>query len=153
MNNWLIILITFIVLFGLNFYIMKGYNREWYDKLNKPSWTPSGQFIGTMWTIIYITVIISWYLALRNTEGAGARTLISILFLINLALNVSWSYFFFNQQNTIVPLGIVGGLIFTLLLLIFVIYRYSKVASLLLFIYLIWVSIAGYLNSYIVNNN
>jgi translocator protein len=153
MNNLLLVVLTLLAVFGVNYYIMRDYNFEWYDKLNKPSWTPSGGFIGIMWTIIYISVGISWYLALRNIDSEIIRTFVSVLFLINLAFNVSWSYFFFGQQNTNIPMAILGILIITLIMLIITIYPYSKVASILLFIYLIWLFIAGSLNYYIDVNN
>jgi translocator protein len=152
MYDLALIIISLLVVFFFNYIGMKNFDRQWYDNLNKPSWTPSGQFIGVMWFIIYITVGISWYLALKNIESSGLKTLISIIFIINLAFNISWSNFFFNQQNIIVPLGIIGILIFTLLMLIILIYPYSLVGALLLFIYLIWLFIAGYLNYYIVQN-
>lgn len=68
------------------------------------------------------------------------------VFTVQLIFNVVWSLVFFGTHN------IAGGLIFVILLWIsilvniFVFYRISKPAGIILIPYLIWVTIAGYLN-------
>lgn len=34
-------------------------DREWYDALNKPEWTPSGGVIGAVWAVLFALISLS----------------------------------------------------------------------------------------------
>ena len=118
----------------------------WYVALAKPSWTPPNWTFGPIWTTLYILIGISLYLVWR--EGLDRRDvrIALLVFAVQLILNVVWSLVFFGTHN------IFGGLVLVILLWISILanivvfYRISKPAGLILIPYLIWVSIASYLN-------
>ena len=70
----------------------------WYNNLNKPAWTPSGGFIGTVWFILYtLMAIAAWLIWI-----SGSFDQISIqmfLFFVQLGLNALWSVLFFGIRN------------------------------------------------------
>ena len=65
---------------------------------------------------------------------------------VQLAINVIWSLVFFGTHNIFGGLVMVLILWISILINIIVFYRISKLAGLIFIPYLIWVSIASYLN-------
>ena len=118
----------------------------WYVFLPKPSWTPPNWAFGPIWSILYILMGISLFLVWR--EGLGKKNVqIGVLvFAVQLAINVIWSLVFFGTHNIFGGLVLVLILWISILINIIVFYRISKPAGLILIPYLIWVSIASYLN-------
>lgn len=118
----------------------------WYAYLPKPSWTPPNWAFGPIWNILYVLMGISLFLIWR--EGLHRKDVqVAIgVFAVQLIINVVWSLVFFGTHN------IFGGLVLVLLLWvailvnIIVFYRISKPAGLILIPYIVWVSIASYLN-------
>lgn len=117
---------------------------DWYDGLNLPELAPDGRLIGTVWTIIYtlsaLSVILFW-----NSPRKENFLAITILFVVNAALNVLWSFLFFTLHLIwwafleMILLNLVN------LALILLLWRYNKKSALLLIPYFIWVSFASYL--------
>lgn len=118
----------------------------WYASLAKPAWAPPNWVFGPVWTTLYILMGIALFLVWRKgLERQDVKVAISI-FGVQLVLNVLWSIIFFGFQS------ILGGLIeivflwIAILATIIVFYRISKAAGILLIPYIIWVTIALYLN-------
>ena len=118
----------------------------WYASLMKPGWAPPNWLFGPVWTTLYVLIGVSLYLVWR--EGINRRDvqLALIIFSVQLILNLSWSIVFFGFES------ISGGFILIILLWLSILfniiffYRVSKSAGLLLVPYLVWVTIASYLN-------
>lgn len=133
-----------------NFFMENGPNSEWYIVLNKAPWTPPGWIFGLAWTTIMLC--FSWYLAelfyLRKSK------FIVTLYSIQVFLNVSWNWFFFNKHLTGFAL-IVLILLTLLLLYFFITFRNErlKISKYLLLPYIIWLFIATSLNAYVVIYN
>ncbi len=120
-----IILIIFLVInfgaLGIGSLLMgNGAQSEWYLSLNKAPWTPPGWVFGAAWTTIMICFSI--YMAQLYTNDKS--TLVIGLFIIQVILNVSWNYMFFNQHK--VGLGLVIITLLTLLILYFLIRFYGQ---------------------------
>lgn len=141
----------------------------WYQTLKKPSWTPSGEIIGAVWTVLYLLMGVALYLVWEkrqeseeSLEGrvSGAWHWLTKRFTFKywreegalcafsrqLVLNVFWSVIFFGLKSP-------GLAFFELLVLwaailhaIVVLWRISKPAAGLLLPYIAWVTFAGYLN-------
>ncbi len=118
----------------------------WYAYLPKPGWTPPNWAFGPIWSILYILMGISLFLVWR--EGLDKKNVqIGVLvFAVSLAINVIWSLVFFGTHNIFGGLVLVLILWISILINIVVFYRISKPAGLILIPYLMWVSIASYLN-------
>lgn len=118
----------------------------WYVTLAKPNWTPPNDWFGPIWSTLYILIGVALFLVWR--QGLNRRDVKFALgiFAVQLILNVVWSLVFFGLHS------ILGGLVIIMLLWIAIwanliaFYVISKPAGLLLIPYLIWVSIASYLN-------
>lgn len=119
--------------------------KEWYPSLKKPSWNPPSWAFGPIWTILYILMAISAWLVWK--EGGLMQQIIPLsLFGIQLIFNVVWSWLFFYKRS------IRGGLYEIVMLWILILatllafWSATIIAGLLFVPYLVWVSIASYLN-------
>lgn len=122
-----------------------GTGMDWYQGINLPEFTPPGSFIGLVWTLIFILTAISILFAL-NKNLKERKNLVISFFVINLLLNLSWSFLFFNQH--LIGLALIDAILLALsvLILMVLIWPFSKFSSLLLLPYFLWVSFASYLN-------
>src|ERR687886_731529 len=81
---------------GIGAILTRSGLRDWYPKLDKPSFTPPGWVFGPVWTLLYAMMGVSLYVACRQGgEDGGEIRSSRILFGIQLMLNVLWSYVFF----------------------------------------------------------
>ena len=71
---------------------------SWYSTLNKPSFNPPNYLFGPVWSVLYILMGIGLYLILQTPKSA-MRTKSIMLFAVQLILNLSWSFIFFNAQS------------------------------------------------------
>jgi translocator protein len=118
----------------------------WYAGLKKPRYTPPDGVFGPVWTTLYILMGISVFLVWQKGLATDGALLAFTLFWIQLALNALWSVIFFGFKSK-------GGGVITIILLWLLIlatiitsFRVSVWAGSLLVPYLVWVTIASYLN-------
>lgn len=126
-----------------------GPTGDWYMNLEKAPWTPPGWVFGAAWTLIMLCFSI--YLGKLFLENDNSKN--RIVFFIQFFLNVSWNFFFFNQQWVLVSL--ISITLLTSLLFIYF-FRLSKSVTnykYLLLPYVIWLCIATSLNLYILIHN
>jgi translocator protein len=125
----------------------------WYYALKMPEWQPPGPAFGIIWTTIYALATTSGVLAWRTVNSRGDGASLLIVFGINIALNLLWSYIFFKMQRPDWALFQVGFFWLSILISILYLWPRHRLASVLLAPYLIWVSIASFLNYEIVQLN
>jgi len=128
-----------------SFFTMQGVST-WYPVIMKPAYTPPGTVIGAIWTVIYILTAISFILfvnAAGDKKGSGMTLSIYVL---NGLINVLWSYVFFVEHMLFLAFVDALLILLTVRLLIAYTWPYSRISSLLLLPYLLWVSFATYLN-------
>jgi translocator protein len=118
----------------------------WYPTLKKPRYTPPNQVFGPVWTILYILMAISVFLVWQkglSTEGVITPF---ILFWVQLFFNVLWSIIFFGMKSR--GGGVIVIIVLWLLILATIVtsFQVSLWAGILLVPYIVWVSIATYLN-------
>jgi benzodiazapine receptor len=118
----------------------------WYTGLKKPPFTPPNQAFGPVWTTLYSLMAVSVYLVWKSGLAADGAFLAFILFWFQLALNALWSIIFFGMKSK--GGGVITIIVLWLLILATLIssFRVSVWAGTLLIPYIIWVSIASYLN-------
>ncbi|MDD4901626.1 MAG: tryptophan-rich sensory protein [Patescibacteria group bacterium] len=119
---------------------------SWYVFLNKPAFNPPAWIFAPVWTLLYILMGIALFLVFRKVRENKLAKTGSIIFVIHLALNASWSIIFFGAK--MIPLAFANIVILWLLIvyLIIVFWRIDRRASILLWPYLAWVSFASVLN-------
>lgn len=154
-NYFIIPLVTILVaLFGSWF---NTFGMSWYQtELVRPDITPPNYYFPIAWNIIFIlttaAALMVWnkpqfeerYLVIfkRKTKDFN---LITGLFIANAVLNILWSLLFFSFRLILPALFEMIFLEATTLILMILIWKHSKVASLLLLPYLLWVAFATYL--------
>jgi translocator protein len=118
----------------------------WYSTLSKPWWSPPNWLFGPIWTTLYILMGIALFLVWR--EGLHRRDVrfAILIFSIQLVLNLLWSVVFFSFHALFGSFIIVMLLWLAILANIIAFLIISKWAGLLLVPYIVWVSIASYLN-------
>lgn len=118
----------------------------WYGTLDKPFFTPPSWLFGPVWTVLYLSIAVSGWLAWRRAGFHGAQVPMA-LFFVQLGLNLLWNVAFFGLQSP--GLGLVEILVLwsSILLTIVAFMRISRPAGWLLVPYLVWVTFATALNA------
>ena len=143
LNYFLIPLITIITSIGGNLATSKG--MDWYKTLNLPRFTPPGSTIGLVWTVIFILTTISALIFWNQVPRGQKFYLITFLFLTNAFLNFFWSLLFFGLQQIGIAILEMVILEATVVSLIILLWPLSRLASLLLVTYGVWVIFATFL--------
>jgi len=118
----------------------------WYAGLAKPALAPPNWVFGPVWTTLFILMGISLYLVWgKGLEKKNVRMTVAI-FGIQLVLNVLWSALFFGLHSPFYAFIEIVALWLAIAATIFAFNKISRNAALLLLPYIIWVSIAAFLN-------
>lgn len=118
---------------------------EWYDQLNKPSWSPPDAVFGPVWTLLYICMAVSAWLVWKVDGFRNARWPL-LLFLMQLGLNAAWTWLFFGLHRIDLAFGEILLLLLALFATMVVFFKRNRVAGFLLVPYLAWVGFATALN-------
>ena len=121
----------------------------WYERLNKPSWTPPNWLFPVAWTTLYLCM-----------AAAGARAAISpdnglamALWALQIALNGLWTPVFFGLRNMRLGLIVLMALWASVAASMTALWMVDWVAGLLFVPYLVWVTVAGALNLSVIRLN
>ena len=120
---------------------------SWYDTLNKPTFTPPNWTFGVVWTILYVLIGLSAFLVWNQGFDKKSVKIALTLFILQLILNGLWTPIFFGLHFLGIALIEIILLWLVILLTIIYFYKVSKLASMLLVPYLLWVSYATALNT------
>jgi tryptophan-rich sensory protein len=114
---------------------------DWYAGLEKPWFTPPGILFPIAWTVLYILIAVAgWRVVRAGLKGALA------LWLVQMALNFSWSPTFFGAHLVGWGLAIILAMLAVILLFIAKTWRTERTAALLFLPYAAWVAFASLLN-------
>ncbi|WP_321420587.1 TspO/MBR family protein [uncultured Methanomethylovorans sp.] len=118
----------------------------WYATLMKPSFVPPSWTFSVVWTLLYMLMSIALYLVWeKGLEKADVKKAMGV-FGIQLFLNFMWSVLFFGLRSPLYGLDGIVVLWVAILVNIWLFYRISKPAALLLVPYILWASFAAVLN-------
>ncbi|TQF77095.1 tryptophan-rich sensory protein [Elioraea sp. Yellowstone] len=117
----------------------------WYDRLDKPSWTPPDWAFPVAWTLLYVAIGVAPWLVWRAAGFAGAALPLAV-WAVQLALNAAWSWLFFGLRRMDLAFAEVVALWASIALMIALFLPISVTAGLLMVPYLVWVSFAAALN-------
>ena len=109
----------------------------WYAGLKKPRYTPPNWAFGPVWTILYILMGISVFLIWQKGLATPG---------VMLAFNALWSVIFFGRKSKGGGVIVIAILWLLILATMIASFRVSVWAGALLVPYIVWVSIASYLN-------
>jgi len=130
-----------------------GRPDKWYNnKLKKPELNPPNYIFPIVWTILYLMIGISYFLALSKTKDIKNW----ILPILHLLLNFSYSPMFFYFRELLLSSILTTLILITGLMIIyqFSILDKSLISTYLLIPYIIWLCFANYLSwsIYYLNN-
>lgn len=109
--------------------------QTWYIYLNKPFFNPPNQLFGPVWTTLFLLMGISLGMMWQNTKYIK-------WFSIQLALNVLWSFIFFQFRSPVWAFFEILVLWSAIFMTIKSAWSVNRLASYLLIPYLLWVSFA-----------
>ncbi|MDZ7614631.1 MAG: TspO/MBR family protein [Flavobacteriaceae bacterium] len=142
-----------IINFGalaLGGYLMQnGPQTDWYQNLNIAPWTPPGWVFGFAWT----TIMFCFSLFMAYLYTVDKSRFVIGLYIIQLVLNISWGYFFFNIHWLAFSFLVIFLLTLVTILFFWYSYRKLKWKSSLILPYIFWLCIACSLNLYTVLYN
>jgi tryptophan-rich sensory protein len=117
----------------------------WYKTLNKPFFSPPNWIFSPVWISLFILMGISLFVVWRKQEHPRLKVAL-IFFFVQLILNVLWSATFFGFRSPFLGLIDIVLLWVAIVLTIQHFLRISRMAGLLLLLYIAWVSFAVVLN-------
>ena len=121
----------------------------WYDRLNKPVWTPPGFVFPLVWTTLYIAM--SWA-AMRVAQLPDTGVPLA-LWSAQIAFNTLWTPIFFGLHRMRAAMVVMAGLWLSVALTTLAFWQVDGVAGLLMAPYLLWVTIAASLNAAVIRLN
>ena len=115
---------------------------EWYNSLEKPSWTPEPATIGFIWQCLYPIILITFVFVFVQAIRKKVPSLVALPFAINLVTNLVFTPIQFGLRN--LPLAAVDIVIVwaTIIWLMIAIWKHYRWVALAQVPYFIWVSIA-----------
>ena len=115
---------------------------DWYQSLEKPTWTPSPGTIGLVWTILYPIIAISFGIVFVQVLRRKLPVSIAVPFLLNLVTNLLFMPIFSGLRN--LPLAAVDILLVWASLVWCIVASWPRVrwVAVAQIPYLIWVSLA-----------
>ena len=119
--------------------------QSWYAELIKPTWAPDPSLFGKVWSVLYVMIIIAFIYTCIKTFGNTINPwpkYIFYIFTFNIIANVLFSPIQFILRNLPLATFDIFLILASCFALVYYIFPYSKVISLLLVPYTIWVCIA-----------
>lgn len=119
--------------------------ENWYQALKKPAWTPAASTIGTIWMILYPIIFVTFGIIFYKAIKREIPFILTLPFIINLIANFAFTPILFGLKN--LPLASLDILVVWLTLIwgMVSIWQSSKSLTLSQIPYLVWVSIATFL--------
>ena len=116
--------------------------KQWYESLDKPTWTPEPATIGFIWQCLYPVILITFAIVFWKAARREIPWQVALPFAINLAANLIFTPIQFGMRNlplAAVDILVVWGTIVWMMLAIWPHYRWVAAAQVP---YFVWVSIA-----------
>jgi tryptophan-rich sensory protein len=132
--------------------------QDWYDRLDKPAFTPPDATFGIVWTVLYAAIALSGWLAWRagptvagSADGPAAAAdppdqsvaTPTIAWACQMVLNLLWTVVFFGLRAPWAGVFVIVALLAAIVVTIELDRRVSTWAAALLVPYLAWVGFAS----------
>lgn len=142
--RWAFVTVPLILLLGIaaGQLVPSGDDNGWYIALAKPAGTPPGWVFPVVWSSLYVMLGLTLAQVL-NARGARGRGVAIALFLIQLALNLSWTPIFFGAHRVTLALWIIVAMLLLSIAVTVLFARIRKSAAWLMVPYMVWISYAA----------
>jgi translocator protein len=119
----------------------------WFFGLHKPTWNPPDWLFAPVWATLYVLMGISFWLVRSQIDaGVEARRRASVLFLVQLLLNLMWTPIFFGLRSPLLAFIEICALWCAVLFTTVEFGKIRALAGYLFLPYFLWVSFALVLN-------
>lgn len=119
-------------------------NSEYYNSV-RPAITPPNWVFPVVWNILFFLIALSLYFAWTRSNKKQKKG-VAWVFAINLFLNAFWSFLYFGLQSPALAFVELIVLWLSIIAMIYITRKITKLSSCLLIPYFLWVSFAGILN-------
>lgn len=119
--------------------------KTWYPTLNKPGFNPPNGLFAPVWTTLYILIGIAAYLVWIKRDQIAHFPRTVAIYLIQLILNLAWSFIFFYLHEIGFALAEIILLLMVIIINAVTFYKIDKWAGLIFIPYILWVSFASFL--------
>jgi len=145
--RWALFLVPLVVLLGLTSGLVSGSTAQsaWFAALEKPAIFPPPATFGIVWSVLYALMGLAFALVCA-AWGARHRRAATVVFVLQLVLNLAWSPVFFGGHQIALGLCVILGLDLLVIVTVWLFWRVRKVAAVLLLPYLAWILFATVLN-------
>jgi len=126
--------------------------NPWLETLDKPDLYPPPLTFPIVWSVLYVMMGLALAL-IASARGARGRGIAVGIFVVQLAVNLSWSPVFFSLHRMTLALAIMYALIVLVILTIAFAWRVRRSAAALLLPYLVWICFASVLNLQLLEMN
>lgn len=113
---------------------------NWYATINKPVFNPPNYVFAPVWTILYLLMSVALYKLITSSHPERKKMI--TVFVVQLVLNVLWSFIFFKWHLLTLAAAEIVVLLIVLIYFLVASMRVSRVASACFIPYVIWVSFA-----------
>jgi benzodiazapine receptor len=117
---------------------------EWYFLLKKPVWTPPPWVFSPIWSLLYVLMALAMWQVWMS--GHYTRTGALAWWLLQLGMNVTWSWLFFGLTRSGWAMAEMLLLIGLVVLCMRAFSASSRFAAILMLPYLLWLMFAWVLN-------
>lgn len=144
--RWAIVTVPLVLLLGFlsGRLYPTGDDSGWYRALAKPALTPPGWVFPVAWTTLYIMMGLALAMVL-NARGARLRGIAVALFVLQFALNLSWTPLFFGAHRIDAALLVIIAMLAAAIATTFAFARIRTAAAWLMLPYLVWLGFASVL--------
>lgn len=115
---------------------------EWYNSLDKPSWTPAPATIGLIWNILYPVIAVSFGFVFVQTFRRKVPWAVALPFGINLVANLVFTPIEFGLRNLLLASFDILVVWATIIWMAVVVWRHYRWVAVAQVPYFIWVFIA-----------
>jgi translocator protein len=146
-SRWFSLGLLLVLTFGVSILASQFQPGDWYAQLRKPAWNPPSWVFAPVWTLLYaLMAVAAWLVWLTRGSVREAAVPLSA-YIVQLALNGTWSFLFFGRQAIGAALVEIALLWLAILVTVVLFWRVRRLAGILLLPYFAWVSFAVALNA------
>jgi len=145
----LTLLVAVALAVGLLAYVLSPaaspHAARWYAALAKPDWLPPQRWFAPIWTVLYVTMGAAvWFVWRERYHRARGPALVA--YALQLFLNALWAPLFFGLRDIGAGLFVCVALWISIAWTMREFARIRSLAAIIMFPYLVWVSIAMVMN-------
>lgn len=115
---------------------------NWYEELIKPSWAPPNWLFGSVWSVLYVLIFISFSGVFYQWMNGKLSWMVVLPFILNIVFNIAFSPIQFGLRNNLLAAIDITFILATIIWSMIAIWPYMKWVALMQIPYLIWVCIA-----------